>query len=176
MTKIAYKQKGSTLVEVLVALSVFLIVIGTLVAGYFSVKKVVLKQKEFVYFEAICDDIAKYGDLYGKSWDEKYFADGIVHKFDSSGNEIDDSGIGTITSWVVFYNSDFEPVSSESKYRLSYRYDADALVVNIENIVSNYFIIENLDYGDKRYTSVNSAVILPTLADIIGLDWGSANG
>ncbi len=140
-TNNAYKQKGSTLVEVLVALAVFLIVMGTLVAGYLSAKRVVAKQKEYVYFEAVCLDIAKYGDVYGKNWDTKYFGETNFAK-----NE-DNSG-GT-----AYFDTKFSLCASENgKYRLTYYYnEADELVLDIENTTAGYFVIQNLNYGNGRY-------------------------
>lgn len=139
-TNTAYKQKGSTLVEVLVALAVFLIVMGTLVAGYLSAKKLVVKQKEYVYFEAVCLDIAKYGDLYGKNWDEKYFETFLVKDADNNGG-------------TAYFDAKFNRCTAENgKYRLTYVYnETGELVLSIENTISNYFVIQNLNYGNGRY-------------------------
>lgn len=139
-TNTAYKQKGSTLVEVLVALAVFLIVMGTLVAGYLSAKRLVAKQKEYVYFEAVCLDIAKYGDLYGKQWDEKYFETFLVKNADNNGG-------------TAYFDAKFNRSTPENgKYRLTYHYnEASELVLSIENSTGGYFVIQNLNYGNGRY-------------------------
>lgn len=157
MKKSASKQKGSTLVEVLVALSVFLIVMGTLVAGYLSSRKVVAKQKEYVYFAAICEDIQQYGEIFGENWSEKYFGTSKIHKFDDTGAEITAEDTTTaVASYAVYYNAKYETTESETDARFVLTYffdDSTQLVLSVRNKISDYTIIDGMIFADIKETT-----------------------
>lgn len=128
-------KKGTTLVEVVVSIAVFLIVFGGLVTSYFALNKMVLKQKEFVYFEAVCLDIHEYSNVYKKEWDKYYFNLDMAE-----------------SNSVIYYDGNFNITKNISKYKLSYQYNEQGeLIVNIENMEKGYYIIENLNYGSGRY-------------------------
>ncbi len=125
------KQKGSSLVEVLVGIAVFLGISVALFSSFLGMKTQLLRQEELIRFEMLCRDIDAYYDTYGADWDEKYFAD----------NALD----GT-----VYFDSDFKPCLETKVYRLDYVMKDGALVVNVYHNETNRPIIEELNYGEAN--------------------------
>ncbi len=133
-------KKGTTLVEVLVAIAVFSIITVAMFSSLLIMRKTVARQEEYLRFEAICTDIAFYGDVHKRAWDKEYFS------LPASQNE-----------GQIYYGHDFQPSDTEQIYCLSYSY-ADTngdgyaeLIVSISHVESGRFIIENLNYGGGRY-------------------------
>lgn len=124
--------KGMTLVEVLVAITVFTIIVGTIFTSIFGMRRVVVRQEAYFQFDTICRDIAHYGNKYGKAWDMEYF------NLDES-KELN----------VVYYNARFFVTEdATAEYRLEYRYDGDgALVISVYNNETGRVIIDELNYG-----------------------------
>lgn len=154
----------------MVAVTVFLIVIGTLIAGYLSAKRVVAKQKEMVWFDAVCQDIAKFGDVYGKSWDVKYFGDGAGSyiKQETIGGTADENGniTGGTICYTVYYSASYSPIAyaqaDSARFCITYSYEANAngeeeMILSVQNTVSNYYIVEGLNYGSARYLDDGSS-------------------
>lgn len=130
------KQKGSTIVEVLVSLIIILIAISGFFISYFSLVKIVNRQKEYIYFEKVCLDINKYSNKYKKDWDIYYF----------------DNVNSLEYMHIVYYDANFKKTTILSKYQLVYYYDRENnLIISIKNLEDDYYIIEQLNYGSVRY-------------------------
>lgn len=133
-------KKGTTLVEVLVAIAVFAIISVAMFSSLLVMRKTAARQEEYLRFEMICTDIAFYGDVYKKNWDKEYFS------LPSSQNE-----------GQIYYGRDFTPSMTEHLYCLSYFYldtnsdGHEELIVSIHHVESGRTIIENLNYGGGRY-------------------------
>lgn len=127
------KKKGSTLVEVLVSLVIVSIIFASCLTTYLLTIKAQSKQKEYLHFETICQDIDKYSDRYKKDWN--------IYYFDNTNNK-------------QYYDNNFNLVDTnqEYKYELSFYYtNANELIVDVYNIDGNYKIIDTLNYGSYRY-------------------------
>ncbi len=119
-------KKGFSLVEVVVALAVFVVSLVAILSCYFLGVKAYQKQTEYLYFETICLDIDKVYDK-EEDWQVLYF-----------GQEKSE----------YYYNSDYQLVETEDKYTLSViNDDNNNLIISIYNNNDNYFVIENLNYG-----------------------------
>ncbi len=133
-------KKGLTLVEVLVSITVFVISFATCITVYFTVLKYENKQHEYLAFENICLEIDKYSDTYKGDWNIEYF-----------GNENN----------VQYYDEKFNHLTgdfdfSKAKYQLVFSYEKnlenkDELVIDIFEIESSRYIIQDLNYGGARY-------------------------
>ena len=68
-------QKGLTLVEVLVAITVLSITMFALLSTIVAMRKVVARQEEYVKIKMVCQDIDAYWDKYKTidNWDQRYF-------------------------------------------------------------------------------------------------------
>lgn len=119
-------KKGFSLVEVVVALAVFVVSLVAILSCYFLGVKAYQKQTEYLYFETICLDIDKVYDK-EEDWQVLYF-----------GQEKSE----------YYYNSEYQLVETEDKYTLSViNDDNNNLIISIYNNNDNYFVIENLNYG-----------------------------
>ena len=127
-------QKGLTLVEVLVSISVFTIIIFSLFSTLLAMRKVVARQEEYVKIEMVCQDINVYWEKYKGSadyqeWFKKYFNED--HPTETNGRyeyTIDDYCI------VFRYTSeDYLP-----KLKIS--------IINSEN----KFLVEDLEFPLER--------------------------
>ena len=133
-------KKGTTLVEVLVAIAVFSIISVAMLSSLLVMRKTAARQEEYLRFEMICTDIAFYGDVHKKDWDKEYFS---LPSSQSEGQ--------------IYYGHDFTPSQTEQIYCLSYSYldtNADGyeeLIISIRHVESGRAIIENLNYGGGRY-------------------------
>ncbi|MBR2722101.1 MAG: type II secretion system protein [Clostridia bacterium] len=133
-------KKGTTLVEVLVAIAVFSIISVAMFSSLLVMRKTVARQEEYLRFEMICSDIAFFGDEYGREWDQHYFPL----------NSGQDEG-------KIYYGYDFHPSTTEQVYCLSYSYadtnddGFEELIVSIHHVESGRVIVENLNYGGERY-------------------------
>ncbi len=131
-------KKGSTLVEVLVAISVFAIISVSLFTSFARMTKIVARQEALMNFDIICRDIAAYGDEYGKGWDMKYFGYTEHHASDRE-----------------YYDENFNHIGdTEGKYLLEYTHDValgDALIITVTDTESGRVIIDGLNYGGGRY-------------------------
>lgn len=133
-------QKGTTLVEVLVAIAVFSIISTAMLSSLLVMRKTSARQEEYLRFEMICTDIAFYGDVHKRNWDKEYFS------LPESQNEGE-----------IYFDHDFSPSTTEQIYCLSYSYadtnsdGYEELIVSIHHVESGRAIIENLNYGGGRY-------------------------
>lgn len=123
------RQRGASLIEVLVGLAVFLLLSISFFSTFVGMKAHLLYQEEYIRFEMICRDIDAYYDAYGADWDKKYFDSGSLD--------------GT-----VYFDASFQPSFQENTYRLTYGTREGALVVNVYHHQTDRVIIENLDYGE----------------------------
>ncbi len=141
------RKKGYTLVEVLVSIFLFTAMTITCFTTYLLGKKYQIKESEYVFFEGVCLDIDKYSDAYRDSktttWNQAYF-----------GNDL----------YLQSYDADYNHVSNKAEqvtYQLSFSYelkegttDTKELIVNVKNIISDYSVIKNLNYGSARYLNI----------------------
>ncbi len=127
-------KKAMTLVEVLVALTIFLLIFTLTLSIYASISIISKRQKQYTYFESICLDIDKYYDSYDKQWDIYYYNH--------------NAEFGT----VIYYSSSYQvSQNSDARYELEYKYDIDDhLVVSIKDIVNDNYVIKDLNYGVSK--------------------------
>ena len=129
------KKKAFTLVEVVVAMAILAVVALGVTATVLFVLKLEKANEYFTHFETICMDIDKYSDTYGKSWDEKYY-----------GEKNDEKDI--------YYSANYEVIDNEQEafFILSYHYNEEGqLIVNVQEVGKQRKIIDNLNYGGRRY-------------------------
>lgn len=125
------KQKGGSLIEVLVGIAVFLCISVALFSAFLGMQTQLRHQEELIRFEMLCRDIDAYYDAYGEGWDALCFA-------------------GSAINGTVFFDAAFQ-ISAETKlYRLEYGLEEGALVVSIYHHESNRPIIEALNYGEAN--------------------------
>lgn len=88
-----HSQKGITLVEVVVAIAIFSIISFTLLSSVIAMKKVIMRQEEYVKLEMVCYDISAYRNKYGDQWAKYYFGENIknvgylTYDFESTSNQ-----------------------------------------------------------------------------------------
>lgn len=129
-------KKGLTLVEVMVATAIFTMTFAVCITLSLSSVKQEKRQRDYMTFESICYDINYYCNAYKSEWANKYFGDDInapkAHYYD--------------ITYKIVLNRD------EANYELVYSYnDSKELIVNVNDIKNNRKIIDNLNYGSKRF-------------------------
>lgn len=127
-------KKGLTLVEVMVATAIFTMTFAVCITLSLSSVKQEKRQRDYMTFESICYDINFYCNTYKKEWANKYFGDTekTSHYYD--------------ITYKMVTNID------EANYELVYDYNENhELIVNVKDIKNNKVIIENLNYGSKRF-------------------------
>lgn len=130
-------KKGLTLVEVMVATAIFTMTFAVCITLSLSSVKQEKRQRDYMTFESICYDINYYCNAYKSEWANKYFGDDInapkAHYYD--------------ITYKLVSNKD------EANYELVYSYnDSKELIVNVNDIKNNRKIIDNLNYGSKRFS------------------------
>ena len=130
-------KKGLTLVEVMVATAIFTMTFAVCITLSLSSVKQEKRQRDYMTFESICYDINYYCNAYKSEWANKYFGDDInapkAHYYD--------------ITYKLVSNKD------EANYELVYTYnDNHELIVNVNDIKNNRKIIDNLNYGSKRFS------------------------
>lgn len=125
-------KKGTTLVEVLVAFSIFCLSIVVVLSTYTIINKIKRNEVDYLFFETICQDIDKYYTKYESNWASMYYA-----------------GISETT---IYYDAEFKITNDDKKkaYELTYSYVDSELIVSVKNIETGRFVIENLNYGGSR--------------------------
>lgn len=129
-------KKGLTLVEVMVATAIFTMTFAVCITLSLSSVKQEKRQRDYMTFESICYDINYYCNAYKIEWANKYFGDDInapkAHYYD--------------ITYKIVSNRD------EANYELVYSYNkSNELIVNVNDIKNNRKIIDNLNYGSKRF-------------------------
>lgn len=130
-------KKGETLVEILVAIAVFLIIFAGLVTCLLSLSNLNRRQQAYVYFENICRSIDQYIDVAGESWDIAYWG-------------ISNSDASEAEPATVYYDENYAVCQPDEqpRFRLEYHYDSEnALIVSVQDIVKGYEVISGLNYG-----------------------------
>jgi len=133
-------KKGTTLIEVLVAIAVFAVISVAMFSSLLVMRTTSARQEEYLRFEMICTDIAFYGDVHKRSWDKEYFSLPAPQ----------DEG-------KIYFGYDFTPSTADKIYCLSYSYldtnsdGHEELILSIYHVESGRTIIENLNYGGGRY-------------------------
>ena len=139
-------QKGLTLVEVLVAITVLSITMFALLSTIVAMRKVVARQEEYVKIKMVCQDIDAYWDKYGlgegenKGWASCYFND-------ETQNSSGDTG---------YLTSKFVPVgeNNTSNYKIVYHInDSQELVINSITSPDKKILVENLNCGEREVTN-----------------------
>ena len=129
-------KNGLTLVEVMVATAIFTMTFAVCITLSLSSVKQEKRQRDYMTFESICYDINYYCNAYKSEWANKYFGDDIN------------------APKAHYYDITYKIVSNRDKanYELVYSYnDNNELIVNVNDIKNNRAIIENLNYGSKRF-------------------------
>lgn len=129
-------KKGLTLVEVMVATAIFTMTFAVCITLSLSSVKQEKRQRDYMTFESICYDINYYCNAYKSEWANKYFGDDIN------------------APKAHYYDITYKIVSNRDKanYELVYSYnESNELIVNVNDIKNNRAIIENLNYGSKRF-------------------------
>lgn len=117
-------QKGLTLVEVLVSISVFTIIIFSLFSTLLAMRKVVARQEEYVKIEMVCQDI----NVYWQSDPQRFI--------DETGVVIKEFTIDS-KQYVLTYYVDIEDYSS-TKLRIRSIRSADGTEFLNKEIVFEY--------------------------------------
>ncbi len=128
-------KKGLTLVEVMVATAIFTMTFAVCITLSLSSVKQEKRQRDYMAFESICYDINFYCNTYKSKWAKEYFGDTekTSHFYD--------------LTYKIVNNRD------EANYELVYSYNENhELIVNVKDIKNNKVIIENLNYGSKRFS------------------------
>ena len=143
------KQKGTTLVEVLVSITVFAIISVAMFSSLLAMRKVVARQEEYLRFDMICRDIDFYYDEYGKDWAKEYFKEYFPE--------------GMIEENTVYYYKNFQPMTDyadDAIYVLQYSYSNETgeLIITVKTKSDQRIIIDSLKYGQSeslKSTKVN---------------------
>lgn len=114
--------KGVTLVEVIVAIVVFSTVSFALFSSIIAMKKVVIRQEEYIRLEMTCYDISAYYEKYNKTWIEEY--------------------LGTNQN-IIYLTSNFSPTvnSEESVYKIIVSENA---ILSISSMDGEDIYVENI--------------------------------
>ena len=116
------KQKGTTLVEVLVSIAVFAILSVAIISCLLGMTKIVTRQEEYVRFGMILSDMSfRYSE------------------YTSSGNADEKT---------IFYTDQFVETTNPNKYFYQLKYkvtDGVFKIVEVKQIKSQRIIIQNVD-------------------------------
>ena len=120
----------------MVATAIFTMTFAVCITLSLSSIKQEKRQRDYMTFESICYDINYYCNAYKIEWANKYFGDDInapkAHYYD--------------ITYKIVSNRD------EANYELVYSYnESNELIVNVNDIKNNRKIIDNLNYGSKRF-------------------------
>ena len=144
-------RKGEMLIETVVAMTVFAIIMACSFAAYKSFSSMSNSTEDYINAEAICLDIDKYYDYYGKDhWAKNYFKNKYTPK--EEGDEY----------YVQRFNKYYEltdTTDEDCAYEITYKYgDNNNLILSFKRVEygfnkdgiyerSEKVIIKNLDYG-----------------------------
>lgn len=121
-------KKGLTLIEVIVAISVFSIISFALLSSIVLMKRVVNRQEEYVKLEMVCNDIKVYYDDFPSEWVKKYFQ-------------------GKNNNNIGYLNSNFQIVDEgEEKYKIEFSNDTILSISSTENKI----YVENIPLSNKK--------------------------
>lgn len=117
-------QKGMTLIEVIVAVSVFAVISLALFSSVMAMKNVILRQEEYVKLEMVSYDINAYYIRNPKTWYKDYFGK------DANRNN------GYLTST-------FKPTTDvkEASYKIVF---ADNQILSISSVDGKTVFVENI--------------------------------
>lgn len=126
-------QKGLTLVEVIVSIAVFTIISLALFSSFLGMKKVTVRQEEYVRLEMACYDLKYEWDMYG----EEHFGDDNKPKY---------------------LDSDFKTADIEdAKYLVKYTIKDGELIIDvISDFDEKKVFIKNLNCGKSNANITNA--------------------
>ena len=117
-------QKGITLIEVLVSISVFAIISLALFSSVIAMQNVITRQEEYAKIEMVCYDIDTYCEKYNENWSKNYFNGEIYN------------GIGYLTS-------EFKPTNDPNQGHYVVRF-TDSEILSITNKDNSITFVENV--------------------------------
>ena len=120
-------QKGVTLVEVIVSITIFSIISLALFSSVLAMKSVITRQEEYVKLEMVCYDIKAHYIKNQSEWFKSYF------------NVEDKPDVGYLTS-------NFEPTIDETdaSYIIEFQENNEELTISIYSRDRNITYIENV--------------------------------
>lgn len=131
-------KKGETLVEVIVAIAVFVVMFAGIAACLLSLSDLNRRQQAYVYFENICRNIDMYTEAEAKDWDQAYL--GVSNPSADVDNQA-----------AIYYRSDYTICQAEDSPRfcLEYYYNSESeLIITVRDIDKGYAVISGLNYGN----------------------------
>ena len=137
-------KKGELLVETIVAMSIFVSMTMISFEAYKTFARIAKKENEYIFFESICYSIDELYDNLGRSlWAKEFFGEKYHY--------VETSGYGEqryLTNFTLTDSNDPRAI-----YILSYHYDGEDLIVDIENVETGQYVIEELNYGPSLASS-----------------------
>lgn len=127
-------KKGVTLIEVIVAITVFAVISLVLFSSVIAMNNVIARQEEYVKLEMVCHDMNAYLEKYAEEWCSKYF-----------GGEVNGEG---------YLSSDFAPTTNESEasYIIEFSESENVLTISIHSIDEQTTFVENVILPIKEAT------------------------
>lgn len=122
-------QKGVTLVEVIVSITVFSIISLALFSSVLAMKSVITRQEEYVKLEMVCYDIKAYYQNNPSDWFDSYF-------------NVQDQG----KTDIGYLTSNFEPSidETEASYIIEFKENNEGLTISIYSMDRNITYVENV--------------------------------
>lgn len=125
-------QKGLTLVEVIVSIAVLTIISLALFSSFLGMRRVTLRQEEYVRLEMVCYDLKYEWDMYGQT---------------ESSRIKDNDGL-------IMLNSDFKYTDSsdDCRYKIQYEVTNGTLIIKrVSYLDDSKTFIKDLNCGTSRY-------------------------
>ena len=125
-------KKGLTLIEVIVAISVFSIISFALLSSIVLMKRVVNRQEEYAKLEMVCNDMKVYYEKIGAEWAKEYF----------QGKNNNDIG---------YLSAQFQIVDNECEAKYKIEFSDNTIVKIYSNVEDKEKVyVENILLSDKK--------------------------